>query len=255
MLRIYMICHDDMSHTQASAYERQYDWIRVIRIPNTKWMESAVFEILCQPEYRADWSREEIQYVGLLKYNFQEKSPFYDFPALCHAESANWDVWTFVNGHEDNYQLPNPSMITYAGICHTLFPVIWYLLFHGQVPIERLFSPAIPAFYSNSWIAKKSLVEPLLTFVAQAVERMETTEPLRTLLHYNANYLQRLPTERLQEIMSFPYYTYHCFVMERIPCLYFWQSGARIRPVGGPHRRLASQSEPGIPLLSSPPPI
>ena len=244
-----MICHDDASEKQAKTFEREYDWIRVLRIPNTKWMESAVFSILSQPEYRMDWDREEIQFVGLLKYNFQEKSPFYDFPVLCETESADWDVWTFVNGHENDYQIPNPSMITYAGICHTLFPVIWYLLFQDQVPLEQLFSPAIPSFYSNSWIAKRPYMASLVACMEDARHRMETVEPLRTLLHYNANYLQRLPTERLQEIMSLPYYTYHCFVMERIPCLHFWSTGARIRPVGGARRRPASFPEPNVPRL------
>jgi len=249
MIRIYVLCHDEESYQQAMCYERCYEWMRVVRIPSTKWMESQVFAMLLQPEFRADWGRDDIQYVGLLKYNFQEKCPFYDFPTLCQAESRDWDVWTFVNGHEDDYRIPNPSMITYAGICHTLFPVIWFLLFQNEIPLEHLFSNQIPAFYSNCWIAKKSLLEPLLSFVNQAVYRMETLEPLRTLLHYNANYLQRLPAERLQEIMSFPYYTYHCFILERIPCLFFWWSGARIRPVGGTQRRLASQPEPHLPLL------
>jgi hypothetical protein len=212
-------------------------------------MESIVFQMLAEKEYLDDWNREEIEFVGILKYNFQEKMPFYDFPALCDAESAEWDTWTFVNNHEDNYQLPNPSMITYAGICHTLFPVLWFLIFHPEVPLEKLFSPEIPAFYSNAWIVKKPVFHSLLTkWMPFAFQRMQC-EPLQTLFYNNANYLQRLPEIRLKEIMKVPYYTYHCFVLERIPCLAFWIQGARIRPVGGNQRRRADDPEPGLPLL------
>lgn len=237
MLRIYMLCHDDASEQHAQSYAQRHDWIRVLRLPNTKWMESAAFRILKDPKYQDDWDSDTIEYVGLLKYNFEEKSPFYDFPTVCRTTAAEWDVWTFVNGHEDTPLAPaSLPMIPYAAICHTLFPVIWYFLFHAHVPLERLFSPDIPAFYSNSWIAKKTLFRSFLAFANDAIHRMDTEEPLKTLLHYNANYLQRLPTTRLIELMEAPYYTYHCFLMERVPCLYFWLANARICPVGGTQR-------------------
>jgi hypothetical protein len=250
MLRIYMLCHDDASEQRAHSYAQRYDWIRVLRLPNTKWMESAVFRLLSDPTYVNDWDSDAIEYVGILKYNFQEKSPFYDFPTLCRTTATDWDVWTFVNGHEDTPLAPAAlPMVSYAGVCHTLFPILWYFLFHTHVPLEHLFSPTVSAFYSNAWIAKKHYFKSFVSFANDARHRMETEEPLKTLLHYNANYLQRLPTPRLMELMEAPYYTYHCFLMERVPCLYFWLANARIFQVGGTHRRLATDPDPSIPCL------
>lgn len=250
-LRIYVIAHDDASLARAEAYAAQFPWMRAVRVPKTPHMESEVFRLLARPSYQADWNRDCIQFVGLMKYNFEEKLPFYDFPALCAAESNDWDAWSFVNNHEDNYGLPNPSMLTYAGICHTLFPVLWFLLFHQKVPLERLFSPDIPAFYSNAWISKKPLFASLvLAWMPHVFYKLENEEPLKSLAWYNANYLERIPLDDLKAIMGCPYYTYHAFLLERVPCLaFFMHPGARIRPVGGNRRRAADDPEPGLGVL------
>lgn len=245
-LVLYMICHDDVSYKKASMYSLKYEWIKPILIANTKYMESIVFYYL--KDRRDEW--KDKTYIGIIKYSFEEKCPFYDFPYLC-KQAETVDVFTFVNGHEDNYHIPNPTMINYAGICHTLFPVIWYLLLKKfQTPVDIMFHASIPSFYSNFWIAKKNTFEDYLQFFCQALEVMETDEELRHLLHHNANYLQRLPEEKLYEIMNVPYYTYHCFICERLPCFFFWAKGYTILQIGGPERRSKEQPEPMIPLLS-----
>lgn len=247
-LLLFMVCHDDSSFITASKYANKFSWIKPVLIPNTKYMESIIFHLL--KDKSEEWQTKT--HIGIIKYSFEEKTPFYNFPYLCETYK-HIDVFTFVNGHEDNYQLPSHSMITYAGVCHTLFPVIWHLLLKQfQIPIEQMFSIDIPAFYSNFWIAKKEFFETYLLFYNEALLFMETHEELKTLLHYNANYLQRLPSERLFEIMNVPYYTYHCFISERLPCFFFWGKGASIMQVGGKERvdKHKVSIDSVIPLLS-----
>jgi hypothetical protein len=249
-LRVYILGHDDPSMAIAESYAARFSWMRAIQVPKQREMESAVFPMLNTEEWRADWDRPDIEFVGILKYNFQEKMPFYDLEDLCQSEGNQWDIWTFVNSHEDNYGLPNPTMTTYAGVCHTLFPVLWFLLWYPSIPVEHMFHPDIPAFYSNAWMVRKSFFHSLVSnWMPYAFAKLNE-EPLRTLALYNANYLQRLPVEDLTVIMDAPYYTYHCFLLERIPCLAFWAEGGRWRPVGGPQRRRPDTPEPGLKILA-----
>jgi hypothetical protein len=245
LLLLYMICHDEASYKIATDYATRYAWISPILIPNTKFMESIVFYILRDKSH--EW--KDKTHIGIIKYSFEEKCPFYDFPYLCQ-QIKDMDVMTFVNGHEDNYNIPNPTMINYAGICHTLFPVIWYLLLKQfQIPVDKMFDASIPSFYSNFWIAKTHCFEEYMNFFQQTLSVMETNEELKFLLHQNANYLQRLPVERLYEIMNVPYYTYHCFICERLPCFFFWAKGYSILQIGGTMRRIKNNPDPSIPLL------
>ena len=250
-LCLFLVCHDEPSHHQAIRYHVQYPWIHPLRILPSRYMESEAWRVLGDPS-SPEWALwQNSKYVGVFKYNFTEKYPFYDFLDLCRKEGDHWDLWTFVNGHEENYGIPNPSMLVYAGICHTLFPVIWYELFKDNgVPLEKLFSHEIPPYYSNAWIVHRNAFQDYLNFVRHIMNRMETVEPLRTLLHYNANYLQRMTESSLVHAMSVPYYTYHCFVLERLPCFLFWFLGLRWRPVGGPSRRTKEDAEPGLNLLT-----
>ena len=230
-LLLYMVCHDSASFERASKYS-MYSWIIPIQIPSTVYMESIVFTLL--PQRIHEW--KDKTHVGIIKYSFEEKTPFYDFPLLCSSHPLV-DVFTFVNGHEDDFNLPNPSMIAYAGICHTLFPVVWYnLLREFDVAPEQMFNVDIPAFYSNFWIAKKEYFQDYLDFINESIKVMGSNKELARLLSYNANYLERLDPMRLKEIMNAPYYTYHCFVAERLPCFYFWNAKCSILPVGGKQR-------------------
>lgn len=246
LLLLYMVCHDDASFKIATDYSKKYSWITPVQIPNTKYMESIVFYML-KDRYQ-EW--KDKTHVGIIKYSFEEKCPFYNFPYLCE-QAKDIDVFTFVNGHEDNYQIPNPTMLNYASLCHTLFPIIWYLLLKQfQIPLDKIFEPSIPAFYSNFWIAKTKCFEDYMVFFQQVLNIMDTNDELKYLLHQNANYLQRLPVDKLYEIMNVPYYTYHCFICERLPCFFFWAKGYSILQVGGPMRRTKNNPDPSIPLLT-----
>lgn len=245
LLLLYMVCHDEASYQIAKKYALQYSWIKPLMIPNTKWMESIAFYLLKDKAF--EW--QDKTHIGIIKYSFEEKCPFYDFPYLCE-HLKHTDVMTFVNGHEDNYHIPNPTMINYASLCHTLFPIIWYLLLKEfQIPVDKMFDVSIPAFYSNFWIAKKHCFEAYLQFFQQALTIMENQQELKYLLHHNANYLERLPSEKLYEIMNVPYYTYHCFICERLPCFFFWAKSYSILQIGGKERRHKHTPEPSIPLL------
>lgn len=48
---------------------------------------------------------------------------------------------------------------------------------------------------------------------------------LKDMYEHNSGYPNFLG-DKVTEVMKKPYYTYHCFVMERLPCFFFWKENA-----------------------------
>jgi hypothetical protein len=252
-IKIYVLCHDDASQAKAMAYASKFEWMEPIRLPATNYMESAVFRLLRERE--AEWNHPEIECIGLLKYNFENKNPFYDLPALYNAERNRWDAWSFVNGHEAPEDWTHINMLAYATICHPLFTVIWHKLFEpyiatGKFTLNDVFSSAIPAFYSNAWMAKRDLFKSTVDWINHFMDAMDTRTDLQELLWHNSNYPHNMTMTAIQRAMKAPYYTYHCFITERLPCFFLWKLGGRLRQVGGKERRSANNPEYGLRLLS-----
>jgi hypothetical protein len=252
MIKIYILYHDDASFAKANAYASQFSWMEPIRVPATNYMESAVFRILREKEH--EWNRPEIECVGLLKYNFEQKNPFYDLPTLFNSEKQQYDVWSFVNGHEDPERWSHPNMLTYATICHPLFSVIWYLLLKpyiatGEFSLNDVFHNDLPAFYSNAWMAKRHLFKSIVFGITALMDTMDSREDLQELLWYDSKYPHKMNSGAIQRAMKTSYYTYHCFITERLPCLFVWKLKARLNQVGGKLRRPITKPDPSYPLL------
>lgn len=228
-LIMYMVYHDEASKAIAKKYAH-LPFIKLIQIPNTPFMETSVFPILY--ERRDEW--KNTTHVGILKYSFEDKTPFYDFVNIITSHPQH-DVFTFVNGHEPPNNL---SMIQYATLCHPLFSPCWYLILSkmGYKP-SIIYDNSIPAFYSNYWIAKTHYFASYLNFITEAMNVMQKEKELSDLLYHDANYLQRLPTSTLERIMDGrPYYTHHCFIAERLPCFFFHTYRTNVYQVGGKER-------------------
>jgi len=226
---LYCVYHDDVSKKALDEYAH-LSFIRPIKIPNTPYMESTVFTLLHALKH--EW--EHKSHVGILKYSFLEKTPV--MPNFCGLvkENPHADVFTFVNGHEPPNNL---SMIQYATLCHPMFSPIWYVLLKQLAyPPNAMYDNTIPAFYSNYWIAKTRLFEGYLNFIRDAMSLMNKNEELKQLLYNDAKYLPRLSKDTLKRVMDRPYYTYHCFICERLPCFYFHTNKANILQVGGKER-------------------
>lgn len=226
-LLLYIVYHDEASKKVAMKYA-SYPWARLLFIPSTKYLESIAFKMV--RELYHEWSHKK--YVGILKYSFEGKTPFYDFEALC--KSGHSDVYTFVGPNHHAESTQKSSMIRTAVGYHPLFAPIWAHLLVASCNVDGpdAFSNEIPAFYSNYWIAKVEFFASYVRFFDRIYTLMETDPNVRFLLEQNACYTEpHIPPEKLQKIMGAPFYKYYPFILERLPCFYFWKVGARIHLV------------------------
>lgn len=221
---IYIVYHDDNSRTIAQKYE-QYPWARLMYIETTKYLESIAYKMLQDRE--EEW--KDKKYVGVIKYSFENKTSLFDFEKLCNETEA--DVMAFVGAESHSPDTQGWSMIRTARRCHQYFPTIWAHLLVTRLGLDenQVFSENIPAFYSNFWIARTHLFKEYLLIYDIVHSVMETDELIRPVLYQNAAYFQHIDTEKLTQIMGVPYYTYHPFIMERLPCLVFWLLKADIK--------------------------
>lgn len=228
---VYIVYHDDESKQKAQKYEKE-PWARLLYIETTKYLESYAYKILKERE--EEWKNKK--FVGVIKYSFEEKTIFYDFDKIC--ENTEAEVLTFVGPESHSPDTQGVSMIKTARRCHPYFPSIWAHILVTRLGMDgdKVFSEDIPAFYSNFWIAKTELFREYLRIYEIVHQIMEMDEILHPLLHQNAAYFQHIDQKRLTEIMGVPYYTYHPFVMERLPCLVFWLMKARIQLVTNEER-------------------
>jgi hypothetical protein len=229
---IYIVYHDEESKQIAEKY-KAYPWAKPMYIPSTKYLESISYKILAERE--EEW--KEKQYVGVLKYSFEEKIPIYDFVNICQHSEA--DVITLVGNESHSPDVgKEASMIQSACVSHPLFPTIWshFLMIYFKQTGTDIFSEEIPAFYSNYWIAKTHSFRSYLPFVRDMIHVMEKDTYIQNILNENALYFERIDKEKLIQIFGFPYYTYHPFILERLPCYFFWKTKAKISNITSEQR-------------------
>jgi len=228
---IYIVYHDDVSKKRAEKYEKE-PWAKLLYIESTKYLESNAYKILV--DHEDEWKNKE--YVGVIKYSFEDKTSLFDFHELCKASEA--DVLTFVGPESHSPDTQGISMIRTARRCHMYFPTIWAHILVTRLGMEetKVFSDDIPAFYSNFWIAKTNLFREYIRVYGIVHNIMEQDELVRPILYQNAAYFEHIDKEKLTQIMGVPYYPYHPFIMERLPCLVFWLLGANIKLITNEER-------------------
>ena len=133
------------------------------------------------------------------------------------------DVIPFVQ-----YLAPNPTykLVDFACRAHPQFRYLWdEITRHLGYSREESHSVNIPAFYYNYWMTKPRWMKEYIEHIRKVYEYMENEESIQVALHSDSNYT--LPKPRYE----MKYLTHHCFLLERLPCLYFWSKKASIKPV------------------------
>lgn len=190
--QVHVCFHDGVEdHVESVLYRHPY--MIPYRLHSTKYYESEFF-MNVDVDDSAD-------YIGMVTYKIIHKSNL-----LKTIESSNADVITF-------HVLPTEK-IEDTDKHHPKFTKIWKRL------TERLgVSPQCcdPMFFRNYWVAKPHVLREYQKFIQRAAEILEEDPDVYENAHYKEGTLSK---ERLVEITGRPYYTYHPFVLERLPCLF-----------------------------------
>jgi len=215
---IYILYHNQESYTMATKFLK-FKWAKLRKIYSTKYFESIVFLYL--DKNRDEWINKK--FVGFLTYNSYKKTILFDIEYLAN-EYSDYDIISFNNSYV------SPLLIQ-AETDHPSFINIWeQILLLLNYDILDILSLKIPLFYNNYWMAKPLWLSKYIEFYINILYIMENNNKIKYLLYNNSNYKGKLleyPSV-LIKMCGRPYYTFHPFIIERLPCFYFWVNKAKI---------------------------
>lgn len=215
---IYILYHNQESYTMATKFLK-FKWAKLRKIYSTKYFESIVFLYL--DKNRDEWINKK--FVGFLTYNSYKKTRLFDIEYLAN-EYSDYDIISFNNSYH------SPLLIQ-AESDHPSFINIWeQILLLLNYDLLDILSLKIPLFYNNYWMAKPSWISKYIEFYINILYIMENNNKIKYLLYNNSNYKGKLLEypSILIKMCGRPYYTFHPFIIERLPCFFFWVNKAKI---------------------------
>lgn len=220
---IYVTYHSDESKQSANHLEDYPNLFKFVLLPNDKFFENAIFR------YHLDHLDELRDYkcVGHVTYSYQNKGPGYDFEQLASKY--------LLSGACDFVALRSAKLhklYTFAETCHPGFLKVWERLIHllGYGDFRKY--PVPYSFYCNYWITKKDTFTKYSGLVVRAMELMDSDPILKELSNLDSGYqgtLKPLSKDKLTALTGHPYYTFHPFVLERLPCFFVTAEKMRVR--------------------------
>jgi hypothetical protein len=228
---VYIICHDEASEMKAKKLYENYTWARPLRMDDTIYMESWT-HINHLEKHKDEW--EKYDYVGTLTHSAFTKIliPHLDkmMPKL-----LDYDVIPFITTDVD--------LLTQMQMCHKgLYEIITSILkesdySHYTINNNITFNPC------NYWIIKKEYMTSYIKFIQNVYKISETNQEIKTklMVEFNGyggthmgknsvlkNKVSHISKERMKEKFGQDKYTFHCFMCERLPNIFFYNNNLKI---------------------------
>lgn len=220
---IYVTYHSEESKQTVRHLEDYPNIFRFVLLPNDKYFENAVFQ------YHLDNldKVQDYECVGHVTYSYQNKGPGYDFDLLASKYLLS-NACDFVALRSAKLH----NLYKFAETWHPGFLKVWerliYLLGYGDF---RKY-PVPYSFYCNYWMTKKDTFTKYAHLVVRAMKLMDTDPLLKDLSNRDSGYqgtMKTLPKEKLIAMTGYPYYTFHPFVLERLPCFFVTAEQMKVR--------------------------
>lgn len=215
---IYVLYHNDESYRMIGKY-KNYPYLQLTYIETTKYFDNIIFKYLL--ENKEQWISKD--YVGILAYSCENKlsmkiDDIYENIINILYYHNGCDLITFYN----NGYLSN-------GFHGKIEQILDYVLseFGFEYPVNY---NIIPAFYSNYWITRPIWMEKYIDFALRIIDKLDDISDLylQTLINSDGDYFTKqgppLSSEKLMQLIGFPYYPHNPFIIERIPSLFFWRN-------------------------------
>lgn len=217
---IYLVYHDHASYKVIEKYAK-YNYVKLFYNATTKYFESNIFNYLA--ENKNEWIEKD--YVGILTYSFRTYI----------GKDLNEIYLKIIEKIKRNKDL---KLISLYGI---YIPKQYFI--DGHKKLRNIFDHTLPSFnfkipinynnitpfYRNYWLTTPELISQYINFALKFMEKLEDKSDifLQEMINSDAQYNGKLPKRMLERICGFPYYTHHCFVMERLPCIFFWKNNIK----------------------------
>lgn len=213
----YIISYNDYTFNSATATFRNYKWARVVNIETTKYLENVMYDSWLL-DNKDEWINYD--YVGSMSWKANTKINLPDLDNNSVQDriiTENPDVVAFYHF--------NCNLVAHATYWHTnSFINVWRKLLQevGISESKYLDSNIIP-FFGNYWMAKPNVMIDYINFFQKIKDVMENCKELYNEMMANSRYHNYVSTDRLMQIFDRPYYPVYIFVLERLPCVYFYQ--------------------------------
>lgn len=240
-VRIYVVCHDDASQLEAQSLcnEHYPGLCQIIRVSDASpYFESQVFAFL--HEHKDQWV-DKFDYVGVCPYSWKAKFKLdVGLMGILGRNHPNVDVYGLFNVEFFKKRANTKvSYIEALTIQHGPFMLCALLRMCRELGFteDQVLSKNTRGFFCNHWIAKPQWMLKYVEFYKQIHTMMETDPVIKDYLGNNSWYDGKLVKSeegkaKLEAISGKPYYTLHTFLLERLPALFFYMSGAEIKHAG-----------------------
>lgn len=209
---IYVLCYDDHTEKVSHRVYGSHPWCRVFRLPaHHVELESSMYTVYLDTK-RSEW--EHADYVGTISWKAFKKIPIDHITRLLRvADPSRHDVVPFFPVKGD--------AVAHADKCHPGFALLWERLLSSLgCPQEQVACRDFTFFACNYWMCRPRIMNYYIRFAKQVRVKMEDPE-LREMLYNDARYPGSLSSVRLTQIFGHPWYTFHPFIFERLPGLFF----------------------------------
>jgi hypothetical protein len=223
---IYVLCPTSEAVQKSYETYKNASWARAVIIPTTFYLESvAYYHVLASRA--AEWHYAD--YVGCIGWSASTKVTSTNFNEIID-QSNNADVVAFMYRGD--------ALVKTADEWHPQFSKIWCPVLESMgYSHDDVVSEKIPSFYCNYWVARPSHMTQYLSFFQKFKIALETTPSIQSALWSDSQYKDRgtdiakLTDEQCMTIWGVPYYPYHPFICERLPCFFFWSIQAKLAGV------------------------
>lgn len=202
------VCHHETEESRLIVEEvlRRFQYMLPYKLNSTKMFESEFF-------MNVDID-ESSKYIGMLTYRVTSRSHVLMLNIGYILSYCDTDVVSVNYNRSDT--------LTKAEFFHSGFKNIWVQLMKKILPDlseKDVWNDEIPMFYNNYWFAKPKVILEYREFLKKAVDALEEIPEVYLDSGYSVG---NTPKEALEKITGKPYYTFHSFVLERLPCIFVW---------------------------------
>ena len=219
-IRIYVLCYNEITKQSALREYGDKEWAKVLYIETTALLENIMYDKLLLENYE-DW--KDFDYVGTISWKASHKIILPDMVSLSeHLDSIPYDIISF-------YTLQQ-NLVEHGTYYHPKFKSLWLKMFRNMdISDEQALDPSIPAFFCNYWITTPTLMLKYIEFFKKSKDILDNSADIQEEIYEDSTYNGgTLSNEKCIELFGKPYFTYHVFLYERLPCFFFWYMNAKL---------------------------
>lgn len=213
-VKIYVLCYNEKTLQHAKLEYEKYEWAQILLIKSSLLFENIMYDSWLLDNYD-EW--KDLDYVGTISWKATQKIKLPNIDKVINYMKNN-DYGIAVLNYLSN------NMIEFANYFHTKFKSLWINIFTKYgINNDTIINTDYIGFYSNYWITTPKLMLEYINFFKDIIKIIDNNDEIQKDIWCNSNYLKAsLTKDECYKLFKKPYYPYHPFIYERLPCFFFY---------------------------------